>query len=184
MKRLFCVLLTLVLLLPLTALAERGTSVMAVPWDDEMRPLGSSEEKFGTQYCTVWVKVVQKNADGTTTERVISPIAFSLKYKVLVQKRSGLYSGVELMRESWPKVTLINNAVYDLGVSVKNVKYPDNVVSHCTDTIWSITIAGGLLEVTYNEVIYLDENGSQIDETSYTEKRCHYFAISGGEASE
>lgn len=184
MKRLFCVLLTLVLLLPLTALAERGKSVMAVPWYDEVKPLGSSKEKFGTQYCTVWVKVVQENADGTTTERVISPIAFSLTYKVLVQKRSGLYSGVELMRGDWPSVTLINNTVYDLDVSVKNVKYPDDVVSHCKDTTWSIEIAGGLLEVTYNEVIYLDKNGSQIDETSYTEKRCHYFTMSGGEASE
>lgn len=184
MKRLFCVLLTLVLLLPLTALAERGQSVMAVPWYDEVKPLGSSEAKFDTQYCTVGVKVVQRNADGTTTEKVIFPVAFSFRHKVFVYKRDEKYSTVEPAGGDWPKVTLIKNTDYDLGLSVEKITNPDIISSNVTPTTWSITLKGGLYNVTYNEVIYLDEEGNQIGEICYTEERCFNYTISGGEASE
>lgn len=183
-KRLFCVLLTLVLLLPLTALAERGQSVMAVPWYDEVKPLGSRETKDGTQSCKVGVKVVRRNADGTTTEEVIFPVAFSFYYIVYVYKRDGTYSTVEPAGGKWPTVTLIKNTDYDLGLSVEKITNPDIISSNVTPTTWSITLKGGLYNVTYNEVIYLDENGNQIGEIRYTEECCFNYTISGGEASE
>lgn len=184
MKRLFCVLLTLVLLLPLTALAERGQSVMVMPWDDEMRPLVTNEAKYDTQYCKVGVKVVQRNADGTTSEKVIFPVAFSFKYKVYVYKTDGTYSSVRPAGGIWPTVTLIKNTDYDLGLSVEKITNPDIISSNTTATTWSITLKGGLYNVTYNEVIYLDEDGNQIGEIRYTEECCFNYTISGGEASE
>lgn len=179
MKRLFCVLLTLALLLPLTALAEKGQSVMAVPWYDETRPLVTNEAEYGTQYCKVGVKVVQQNADGTTSETVVFPIAFSLEYKVMVRKRGGLCSLVEPIRDEWPKITLLSNTDYDLGLSVEITKKPDLIWTSITPTTWSITLKGGLYNVTYNEVIYLDEDGNQTGAISYTEERCFNYTMSG-----
>lgn len=188
MKRVICVVLILMVLGAGTACAEMhngdhdGTILSACRVDDismfYTEPTLADEPVF-TQNCVIHVKVIHTKADGSTTESVISPAVFSVKYKFQIYKRSGVLSGGEMLRGVWPLVDTLDYGPYDLGVSVQKINDPPNASVSVSGNNYTCSVSGGLLRVTYYPVIYIDANGVETHGEPIPQERAYYGVFTG-----
>ena len=182
MRKLIAVLCTLALLFALTTAHAEPASVNYALHAGVPQAVYSAEIVVPyTQNCYVHVQVIQQQSNGGTTTSVISPVAFTVEYRVKVYRNSdGNYIGASLIEDDgYPKIRLVNTSIYDLGVSVEQVSYPSLINSQCTGNSYTITVAGGQVNVTYNSVIYVNAGGVQSDADSTTEARVYYAVITG-----
>lgn len=145
----------------------------------DIGPLSTAERPTFTQNCVVHVQVIHTYPDGSTASSVISPTVFTVTYKFQLYKRSGAYSGGEMLRGEWPKVNVANSSGFDLGVQAQRLSYPTNVTCNVTDTTYSFTVSGGLLEVTYYPTIYIAADGTVTHDAPVTQQRAFYGVFSG-----
>lgn len=188
MKKIVCMLLAMAML----GLSVAGAELNYNVYEGAISRTGKAEtatiydggltfaaEPTFTQNCVVHVKIVHTNPDGTTNESVISPVVFTVTYKFQIYKRSGVLSGGEMLRGEWPLVALTGYSTYDLGVSVAKVSTPENASVSVSGNSYTCSVSGGLLQVTYYPVIYIDANGVATHADPVTQDRAYYGVFNG-----
>lgn len=180
MKRILSFVLLFLVLSTLPAYAVSPT-ISRTDFDqrEELLPLGTSTTVTHVQNCYIHVNVISDQADGEPISTVYSPVGFTITYKFLVLKRNGMYSGGEMLRNTWPEVKAVNNSLYDLDISVYRIAEPPDVTVSITDDSYTFIVSGGLIEVTYNSVVYVNTQGKQYDADSTTQQRAFYLNYTG-----
>lgn len=180
----FVLILALLLLscCAVTATAE----TYEVPFSESesiLLPLSSGDNLYDDpvfdQPCYIHVQVITHGADGSSSSVVNTLHGFTVYYKFNIFERNGEISGGELLGGIWPKVVANNNLAFDVDVEARRISRPTNFSFSESNTSYTCTVGGGLLEVSYYSVINIASDGTITYSDRVTQQRTFYATFTG-----
>lgn len=176
MKRcLILIILSCILLYPISALAEHPQECMLLDSGIDY----ATYPEYPEQYCYLPVTILIDTADGDTIPSPVSMHVATITYKYDVFVDSGVYTGIRIGGDPYPKVAAVKPASFPITPVVTKVSNPPRKDFNLSDYSYSITIAGGLITIEYVNVLHYDVNMNLIDYETTTVQRTFYLQDSG-----
>lgn len=184
MRRCISLFLAAFLLLPLT-LAGAEASLSSVPIAVAIE--GARGQTYDKpvcslpQPCTVPVTITQHLNDGSTNTFTIYPTVLTVVYRYYVTIQNGKSIGGYVLDGSYPNHTLEPDSSMTHELNATAVQFSDPVSRSVVgngDT-YTVRIAGGGLDITYNSVIHYAPDGSVMPQFTQrdTVRRTYYYSL-------